>query len=100
VLGQELDVTAALPERRHVDGKHIESVQQILAQLSFLHCMLGNPIGRGDHAHIDGDGSLAPDPGHSPGLEDPQQLHLELVGHLGDLVQEESAAGSPLEESA
>jgi hypothetical protein len=41
----------------------------------------------------------ASDPVELPRLEHPQQLHLELDGHLGDLVEEERAARRLLEEA-
>ena len=54
-------------------------------------------VGRGDDARVGADGLAAADAGELALLEDAQQLRLQVERHVGDLVQEERAAGRGLE---
>ena len=56
-------------------------------------------IGRRNHAHVDLDLARSADPKEPAGFQNPQQPHLQVAGHLGDLVQEQGAAVGALEHS-
>jgi hypothetical protein len=74
VLGQHLDVLAALAQRRHGDRDDLEPVEEILAEALLAHELAELLVGGGHDAHVDA---------HGPGA--PQPLELALLQHAEDL---------------
>ena len=88
---EQADVVAALAQRRHLDGKNVEPVIEILAEFAFPRRLLEIAIGGGDHANVD---FLRPRAAHGlklPFLQHAQQLDLEVDGQLADLVEKDRA---------
>lgn len=96
--GQGGDVAGPLPEGRNVDGKGVEAVIEVLSKLALIHIVRQAGVARGDHPHIHVDLLDAAHRTDAALLKHPEQLGLEAQVHLGDLVQEEGAAGGGLEE--
>ena len=55
VINKKRDVLAVFAQGRHVDRNDVESVEQILAELSFGDHCLQIPFLRRDHTHDDAD---------------------------------------------
>ena len=80
--GEKTDIVPALAQWRQLDRKDVEPVIEILAEFSFLRCLLKIPIGGGDDANVD---LLRPRAAHRlklPFLKDAEQLHLKLYRQL------------------
>ena len=97
-LREQRDVTLAFAYRGHVDRKHVDPIQKILAKLSVADRLSRVPIGRRQNTHAGGDYLIASDTGHGSGLEDPEQLDLQFHRHFGDLVQEQGSAVRSLDD--
>jgi hypothetical protein len=91
VLGEHRDVLLPLPERRDVDGDDAEPIQQILPESPRLHLFVHVPVGGRDDADVDALGLPTADGRDLAALQHPQELRLELHGHVPDLVEEERA---------
>ena len=97
VVGQQQDVGPPLPQRRDVDGEHVQPVVQVLAELlrsmSFSRSLLVAAIRRTSALMVE----RAADPLELPLLQDAQELDLHGRGQVSDLVEEERAALGQLE---
>src|SRR2546425_6169411 len=93
VVREQRDVFGSLAQRRHVDRHDPEAVVEV-----FPHVARGDggfwvAVGRGDEPHIDdGIGRLAAHAAHHTVLNDPQELGLDRLWHLGQLVEKQRAA--------
>jgi hypothetical protein len=74
-----------------VDGHDVEAVVEVLAEAPGGDLLLEVAVGRGDEAHVDGDGLDAAHAVDLALLDRAQELHLHLDGDLADLVEEERA---------
>ena len=97
MTGQHHDVAGSLPQRRQVNGQHMQAVEQILAELPVCDHLHGVAIGRADDAYIDLAGRRLAHAGDRAGLEESQQLGLQRQRHRRDLVDEERAFVGRLE---
>src|SRR5262249_20387514 len=91
-LGEDRDVLAALPERRHLERNRRNPEVEVAAK-SLLRDEPGElPVCRGHEPH--GDEAIADvtDPPKSPLFEDLQQLGLNGEIQLADLVEEQRPA--------
>ncbi|MNQ38035.1 hypothetical protein D3C85_515970 [compost metagenome] len=100
VAGQQQYVFAALPQWRQGERDHVQTVVKILAKTPRLDLHQGIPVGGADEAHIHRLHLAAADPLQGAGLDEAQQLALQVEIHLADLVEEQGAtvrqAGRPL----
>ena len=62
-------MSSSLSQRRHLDGKHIEPVKQVLVEGALGYGRLQVSIRGGDDANVDLDGLRASDPLKFPFLE-------------------------------
>ena len=78
----------------------MQPVVEILAKTPRLHLQQGIAVGGADEAHVDRLQLAAADPLQGAGLDEAQQLALQVQIHLADLVQKQGAAirqaGRPL----
>ena len=88
------DVLRTLPQRRQVNGDHVQAVEEVFPESSqralvfqFLVCCRDNPGIRAD------DGSAA-DRTKDPVVQNPEEIGLAELRQIPDLVQKQSA--SPL----
>ena len=78
----------------------MESIVEILAKAPRLHLGQGIPVGGADETHIHRLQLAAANPLQGPGLDEAQQLALQVEIHLADLIQKQGTpigqAGGPL----
>ncbi len=89
-----------LAQRRHLDGDHGEAVEEVLAKTALAGQVGEVSVRRGDHAHVDAEGVLAPHALEGLLLQHAQHLGLGHQAHVADLVEEERAPVGALEASA
>ncbi len=92
VLRQQLHVAASLTQRRHVDRKHGQAVQEILAKQAVLNRLQGAAVGRRDDAHIGGELGARPDAVELAHLQDAQQPCLHIERHFRHFVEQQRPA--------
>ena len=100
MVGEQEDVASPVAQRRQVDGKDVEAVEEVGAEPSGGEILFEVPVRRGDDPDIDLD-----HPGGTEGLElllleDAQQLDLRRGGELSHLVEEDRPPVRLLEPSA
>ena len=61
ITDQHGDVPFALTQRRQVEWQHIQSIEKILAEFTFMHRQPEVAVGGGNHAHVDMDRVVATD---------------------------------------
>src|SRR2546430_13893439 len=93
------DLVAPLAERRDLDVNHVEPVVEVFAEAAGLHLLDESLVRRRDDAHVDVDQFVTADPPELAALEDAEELHLEVLAHLADLVEEQRAAVGDLEQT-
>src|SRR2546422_7560978 len=100
VVREQRDVFGSLAQRRHVDRHDPQAVVEV-----FPHVARGDggfwvAVGRGDEPHIDdGIGRLAAHAAHHTVLNDPQELGLDRLWHLGQLVEKQDRKSTRLNSS-
>jgi len=87
-----LNVFNTIPQRRHADGDDIQSIEQILAQMSLSNCLQWLSISGTNKPHIALTFCAFPDARIGPGLNEAQQFGLQVHIHLTDLIQEQGPA--------
>ena len=97
--GKQRDVLAPLAQRRHPDGNDVQTVEQILPEAPGLDFRGKLAVGGGNHAHVDLDLGVAADPLEGLFLQNAHDFALGLERHIGDLVEQQSAAMGGLEGS-
>ena len=70
MIGQERHPSGTLPQSRHMDVEHVETIKKILAKPFLFNRLFQIFIGRRDDPNIDADILLATDP--SEGLGSPK----------------------------
>src|SRR5207247_5495788 len=78
-------------------GEDGQPVEEIASERAPLDLGLEVLVGGGYEADVDVDGPVGAHRGHLLLLDGPQELALEVQGHLPDLVEEEGAAVGHLE---
>ena len=96
---QQGDVLLALPQGRQVNGNYVQTPVEVLPEAAVLHFLREILVCNCDDAHIDFDVVLAADTPKSLFLNNPQELHLQAKGRLGDLIEEDRATVGNLEEA-
>ena len=89
---QLADIFFMLAERRHMNVENVETVIKVLAQFSVGDGVVGNFVGRGEHAHVDRGFDLAAEAAEFVIFKHAQQLGLGAHGHLANLVEEQRSA--------
>src|SRR6266536_6386180 len=79
---EERDVLAAVAQRRELDRNHVQAIEEILAEDTFLHRALEVTVGGGDEPHVYLDVPGIADASNLAELDRPKQLHLEERGNL------------------
>jgi len=60
ILDEQRDVSAPLTKRRHMDGEHIQAVEQILTETALRNRRIQIPVVAASNAYINRDGSEPP----------------------------------------
>ena len=88
---QQGDFRLALAQRRHVDGKNVEAVVEVLAEAPLLHGFVDVHVGGGQDAHVHIHHMAAAQPRILVILQNVQELGLQVRAHLRDFVEEDGA---------
>src|SRR2546428_193373 len=91
VLGQLDDIAFARAQWRQRDHHRREPVVELAAESAGAHRGRQIEAGGRDDPHVDRFAACAPESAHLARLDGRQQLHLQGVGKLADLVEEERA---------
>src|SRR5262245_18165487 len=98
-LRQDLNVGAALAQRRNRDGEDVETIVEIFAEPSCADFLPQVTIGCGNHPHVDLAGMRDAHWLILVLLENAKQLGLQLQGQFAHLIEENNAALGKLEPS-
>src|SRR5260221_4489491 len=97
MVNDGLEVAAITePRQRHLQG--IEAIEQVGAEAPLGNGLVEVSVRSGDQEDIDL-GSDAPNRAHGPVVKETQKAGLQRDGHVADLVKEQRAAVSLLDES-
>src|SRR5271154_4398749 len=97
VVHEWRNIFVAFAQRRQLNGKHVQTVEQILAEGSLGGRSKKIAVSCSDHTHVDLDQIRTAEPFELMFLEDTQQLRLQIRRHVADLVQEDCSAVRELE---
>ena len=92
VLDQERQILETLAQRRHLDRKHVEAVEQVLAERALEDRVLEVAMRGRDDAHVAAHAAVAADALVGALLQHAQDLDLHRQRHVADLVEEQRAA--------
>ncbi len=96
---QRGNVLAPLAQGRHGDLEGADAVVEIRAELAFAHHARQIPVGGEHHPHVGAQVGGGAHPPEAPGLEHAQELGLHDGADLADLVEEQGALRSGLDEA-
>ena len=100
MVDQQRNVFATLAQSWHADRDNAEAIVKILAKRVFGHLPIEVPVGRGNHAHIDGNLAGTADRAHGALLQHAQQFDLHRERHLTDFVEKDRAAIGDLKQAS
>ena len=92
VVEQQGNVLTPRAQRRHFDFRHVQAVEQVLAEAAGAHLVVQVRLGGADHPHVDADAAVGTQALQALLLDHPQQLDLLGQRHALDLVEEQAAA--------
>src|SRR4029077_11039062 len=78
-------------QRRHLDGKYAEPIEQITAKRAGCDGRVQVPVGGRNHSHVDANGLSSTNPVKFPLLQHAQERNLRLRWKLPDFIEEERA---------
>ncbi len=100
MLEQDRHVLDALAQRRDVHADHVETEEQILAEVAGGDLLRQIAVGRRDQPHVDaGVRAVRADALDLAGLKEAQEHHLHAGAHLADFVEEDGAVRRHLQQS-
>src|SRR5258708_17849633 len=88
---QHRDVLLAFAQRRNLNRKHVEAIEEVAAKCAGSNSILQVTIGGSNHPHISSNEPIAPDPLKFTLLQNPQKGNLSLHRKVTDLIQEDRA---------
>ena len=91
LFDQDRDVLRALPERRHGDVDHVETVEQVFAETAVGHAGFEVGVGRGNKPGVGGQCFRTAHSRILAGFQQSQQLALHTRRQFTDLVQKQGA---------
>ena len=98
MVGEQGDILrAALAQRRHEEHLEAQPVEQVGLELSCFRHRAQVGVGRGDEAHVHGDGFARAHPLETAVLDHAQDFLLHRHRHLADFVEKQRAAVRRLE---
>ena len=93
VVDERRDLLAPLAQRRQAQADDVEAVEEVLAEASVGDERFEIGVGGGDDADVHLDRLRLAEAVDLARLEEAEQFRLEVGADLGDLVEEERAAG-------
>ena len=92
MLGQQGQILFAIAQWRQMNVEHVETVEQVLAQMAIGNGLAGVLVRSSDHPHVHRSFRLAAQPAHFMIFQYAQQLRLRGRRHFADFVQQQRAA--------
>src|SRR5208337_2243598 len=92
VFNQNRDIALAIAQRRQLDLKNIQAVEEVGAKAAFLDELFEFLVGGGDAAEVNLDGMRAADALDFAFLEDTQQIGLGFQADVADFIEKDGAA--------
>ena len=80
--------TCALAQRRHLNRKDVETIEEVGPERAAAHVFVQVPVGRRNHPDVDLRRLRRAEPLELLLLQDAQQLHLDVGRQLPDFVEE------------
>jgi hypothetical protein len=99
IAHQEGNVLGPFPQRWNADGKHVQPVIKIAAELAIFDHSLQVAVGGRDQSNIHFLGTRTAQALKLPFLERSQQFRLDLDGNVAHLVEKQRTAVSKFEAS-
>ena len=99
VVDQRRDLVAALAQRPERQADDVEAIEQILAESAVPDQAFEIGIGRGDDADVDGEGRRLAERTDFAGLEEAEQLWLQVEAELADFVEKERAVAGAADDA-
>ena len=93
-------VLVPLAQRGQAQADHVEAVEQVLAEATFLDALLQVLVRGGNHAHMGLDGRVAAHPVELAVRQHAQKTRLQIKRHVADFIEEQRAALGLLEAAA
>src|SRR5207248_2025720 len=100
MICEKFDIAVAFSQRRHVNGKNLETIKQIAPQLPRVDGLLRRCVACGEHAYVDFDRLVGSDAGQHACFQHAQKFDLQVDRHLDDFIEKQRAAMRALEEAA
>ena len=97
VLGELVDVAAAVAQRRRLQSQYAQAVVKVSAETAARDGTVEVVVGGGDDPHVDPDLLVAAEALDAPLLQEPQQRGLAFHRQITDFVEEQRAAVSHLD---
>ena len=91
IRNKQGNVFGSFPQRRQLNGKDVQPVKQVAAELARFDRGLQIAIGGGDHPHIGPNDSASSDALKFAFLQNPQKSDLSFGRKLSNLVEEDRA---------
>src|SRR5205823_2114086 len=91
---EQWNVARPFAQRRHLDWKNIEPIEQISAKLSRTDALFQIAVAGRDDPHVDSNRAAAADRLELLLLQNPQQFYLRICGQFTYLVEQKRAAVS------
>ena len=92
IIDKERDIFRSFPERGKLDRHHVQPVKEVFPKFLLAHLFFQVLVGGRHDPDIHGDVLIAAGPGYLLFLQDPQDLGLQVEGHVADLVEKDGAA--------
>src|SRR3954466_3547402 len=99
VLGEQQNVSIALPQRRQMEQDDGQTKVQVSPERVVLNLALQVPIGGRQDPHVDPAVPNAAPPPHGALLDGPEQLPLQRGLEVADFIQKDEAALRRLEQA-
>jgi len=96
MLGQQGNITFTATQGRKLNLDHVQAIIDIFAKRARFNERLQIFVGGSHHAHVAVTDFRAADRAVFAGLQNPQQFHLQRLGHLADFVEKNRAAAGGL----
>ena len=88
-MNQQRKIVSPVTQGRHLNRKHIQSIEEIASESTGRYFRLQVAIRRRDHSNIRPNNRSSSNPLEFPFLKDSQQCDLGLRGKFADFVQED-----------
>ncbi len=91
-LGYDSNICTALAQGRHVDEQDGQPVIEVQPEAMVLDGLFQIPVGRSNDADVNGNRLMRAEAADTAFLQDPQQIVLQVIGHIPDFIEEQGPA--------